>query len=256
MRTPPLRIAAVLSTALLLTSCGSSGEPNEEGSNPVETPADETTQVESLPFNASGLLGGTAQPTFPDGDPGEVSVVQTGPLEESGSGASLLFAFRNNTNEGISHVDWAGTARSNGAIVATGSSQGTIPSQVQPGEIGLSYIYFQNGEVIPDGAEYEFTVNTSPMNTDSYNTAPLKVTEVSASGDAIVGAATNETGAEATGPYGVNIYCFDGDNLLSEFGTFAEQMGEIADGGTVTFTADLYGAACPSFAVGVGGYFS
>ena len=99
-------------------------------------------------------------------------------------------------------------------------------------------------------------MNTSPINTDSYNIAPFKVTEVSASGDVIVGAATNETGAEATGPYGVDIYCFDGDNLLSEFGTFAEQMGEIADGGTVTFTADLYGAACPSFAVGVGGYFS
>ena len=56
-----------------------------------------------------------------------MSVVQIGPLVEDGIGsATLPFAFRNNTSEGISHVDWTGTARSGGSIVATGSSQGTI----------------------------------------------------------------------------------------------------------------------------------
>lgn len=258
----PLRLAAVLAAALLLTSCSSSDGPAEGGSTPASTPTEEAVStevavsVESLPFDASGLLGGTAQPTFPDGERGEVSVVQVGPLTKPGVGATLLFAFRNNTSEGISHVDWSATVRSDGAIVSTGSSQGTIPDQVQPGEVGLAYIYFENGEVIPDGAEYEFTVDTSPVNTDPYNTAPFRVTEANVSGDAIVGSATNETGAEATGPYSVSVYCFDGDNLLSQFTSFAEQDGEIEDGGTVTFSAGLYGDECPSFVVGVGGYFS
>ena len=58
-----------------------------------------------------------------------MSVVHVVPRVEDGSGSGTLpFAFRNNTSEGISHVDWTGTARSGGSIVATGS---TIPAQVQ-----------------------------------------------------------------------------------------------------------------------------
>ena len=120
----------------------------------------------------------------------------------------------------------------------------------------MAYIYFDNSAAVPDGAEYEFTVSTSPVDTNSYNTAPFKVTEANLVGDSIVGAATNETGAGATGPYSVGVYCFDGDNLISHFTEFAEQDGEIADGGAVTFSAPLYGAGCPSFTLGVGGYFS
>lgn len=97
------------------------------------------------------------------GDADKVAVVQIGPLQkESGT---LIFAFRNNTSDGISHVDWTATARSGGAIVATGSSQGTIPAQVKPGETGLAYIYFDNSAAIPDDVEYEFTVSTIPIDT-------------------------------------------------------------------------------------------
>ncbi|WP_104131192.1 hypothetical protein [Cryobacterium sp. M91] len=249
-----------LAIALALTGCaGTDTTPTGAAdSKPVEeapqAPDLAGGQVESLPFNASGLLGGTAQPTFPDGEPGEVSVVQVGPLDKDSG--TLIFAFRNNTSDGISHVDWSSTARSGGSIVATGSSQGTTPSQVQPGEVGLAYIYFDNSAAVPDDSEYEFTASTSPVDTSSYNTAPFKVTEANLVGEAIVGSAINETGAEATGPYSVSIYCFDGDNLLSQSGTYAEQDDDIADGGTVTFSANLYGDACPTFALGVGGYFS
>jgi hypothetical protein len=100
----------------------------------------------------SGLLAGTADPHLPDGESGKVSVVQVGPLGELGSSATLPFAFRNNSGEGISHVDWAATAHSGGSIVATGSSQGTIPAQVQPGEIGLAFIFFDGNSKLLDGA--------------------------------------------------------------------------------------------------------
>ena len=191
-------------------SSGTTAAPAEDESEAEET-------VESLPFNASGLLAGTADPHLADGEPGKVSVVQIGPLVEDGIGsATLPFAFRNNTSEGISHVDWTGTARSGGSIVATGSSQGTIPAQVQPGEVGLAFIYFDgSSELPPTDAEYEFTVNTSAADQAFYNTAPLKVTEASASGDAIVGAAVNGTGESVGGPFSVSVYCFDGDKLLS-----------------------------------------
>jgi hypothetical protein len=221
------------------------------GSGPV------TTVVKSMPFNASGLLAGTANPNLPDGESGKVSVIHIGPLVEAGSSATLPFAFRNNTSNGVSHVDWTGTARSGGSIVATGRSQGTIPAQVQPGEIGLAFIYFGNGSKLsPADAEYEFTANTMAADQTPYNTAPLKVTEANTSGGAIVGAAVNSTGKSVAGPYSVSVYCFEGDKLLRQHGTFAEQQGPVAAGGQVTFSANLYGATCPTFAVGVNGWFA
>lgn len=214
------------------------------------------TAISPLPFNTGGLLGGNAEPVLPEGEAGKVSIVQIGPLEKPGIGATLLFAFRNNTPAAISHVDWAATARAEGAIVSTGSSQGTAPSRVEPGEIGLGFIYFDNGETIPEGADYDFTVTTSPADESSYNTAPLKVTESNMSGDAVVGSAENASDAATTGPYSVNVYCFQGDDLVGQIGSYTEQDGELAAGETATFTASLYGQECSTYSVGVSGYFS
>lgn len=258
-----LKGAGVGALLLVLVGCGGSSGRSGDVSAPVESSMAGATATQSgpvapLPFNASGLLAGTAAPNFPEGERGKVSVVHVGALDEHMSGsAKLPFAFRNNTSEGISHIGWTGTARSGGSIVATGSSQGTIPAQVKPGEIGLAFIYFAHGSAMPSAdAEYEFTVNTSELNQDSYNTAPLKVTEANSSGDAIVGAAVNQTGESVEGPFAVDAYCFDGDKLLGEYGDFAEQDGPAPADGQVTFSASLYGADCPTFAVGVGGYFA
>lgn len=257
-----LKIAAACALVLVLVGCGGT-DRSGDASAPVDsstpgTSAASAEPVAPLPFNAGGLLAGTANPNFPAGELDKVSVVQVGALDTDMIGAAKLpFAFRNNTSEGISHVDWSATARSAGSIIATGSSQGTIPKQVKPGEVGLGFIYFDGSATLPPAdAEYEFTVNTSPANQDFYNTAPLKVTEANASGDAIVGAAVNGTGESVEGPFGIDVYCFDGDMVLSEHGNFAEQQGPVAADGQVTFTADLFGANCPTFAVGVGGYFS
>lgn len=161
--TTSTRVAALLAATILpLAACGSSDEvPAGGGSAAASSPSEDAAgdpgnaedsggeEVEPQPFNASGLLGGNAKPNFPDGDPGEVSVVQVGPLDPDQG--ILLFAFRNNTSQGISHVDWAATARSGGKIVSTGSSQGTEPAQVQPGEVGLGYIFFREQRGHPRG---------------------------------------------------------------------------------------------------------
>jgi hypothetical protein len=248
-------LASVL--VLVLAACGS--DRSSDALKPSSGGATDAppTAVKSLPFNASGLLAGTAVPNLPDGESGKVSVVQVGPLVEAGGSAKLPIAFRNNTGAGVSHIDWAGTARSGGSIVATGSSQGTIPAQVKPGEVGLAFIFFDGQSKLPPAdAQYQFTVKTSPANQNGYNTAPLGVTEANLSGNAIVGAAVNRTGKSVEGPFAVSVYCFDGDKLLSQQGAFAEQQGPVAADGQVTFSADLYGANCPTFTVGVDGYFA
>jgi hypothetical protein len=250
-----LRIAVAAALFVSLVACGGSGWTGLSAESTTSAPGG---PVAPLPFNASGLLAGSAEPSFPDGEPNKVSVVQIGPMDEpSGGSAELPFAFRNNTSQGISHIDWTATARRAGSIIATGSSQGTIPAQVQPGEVGLAFIFLRGDlEVQPADAEYQFTVKTSPANQSSYNTAPLKVTEANASRNGVVGSAVNGTGKSVAGPFSVSVYCFQGDKLLGQHGGFAEQDGPIAAGGQVTFTVDLSGSAvCPTFAVGVDGYF-
>lgn len=273
-----LRIAAAVTAVILpLTACSSGGDDGakDRGSTPAATTdgnsgsdvagsmgdesegpeaSSEATEVKALPLNAGALLGGNAKPTLPAGEPGEVSVVQVGPLKTD-SGI-LLFAFRNNTDEGISHVDWTASARSGGKLVSSGSSQGTIPAQVQPGEVGLSYIYFENADAIPAKSEYEFSASSSKADTSSYNTAPLKVTETNVVGNAIVGGAVNQTGEKTTGPYGVDVYCFKGNKVVDYFSSFAEPGEDLEPGGTVTFTVDLYDNTCASYIVGVRGYFN
>jgi hypothetical protein len=127
---------------------------------------------------------------------------------------------------------------------------------VQPGEIGLAFILFGKGAQIPPAdVEYEFTVATSPVNKVPTSRAPLKVTEADVSGDAIVGAAVNATGKPLNGPFDADVYCFDGDKLLTEGGDLAEQYGPVAPDGQVTFSVDLHGASCPTFTVGVEGFY-
>jgi hypothetical protein len=215
--------------------------------------------VEPQPFNASSLLKGDANPTLPAGEPGKVAVLAQAPLDKDNGmdSATLTFLFRNNTDKAISHVDWTATARAAGKIVATGSSQGTQPAQIAPGEVGMAFIYFETGKEIPDsGATFEFSAETSEADTESYNTAPLAVDEANRSGKGIVGSATNKTGKPLTGPYSTEIYCFDGNNVTGEVGGFAEEDGDVAPDGTVHFTVDLFDTPCKTFAVGVSGYFS
>ncbi|CAM4340809.1 hypothetical protein MB901379_01879 [Mycobacterium basiliense] len=257
-----LRIAASGALLLLLVACGGSGRtghaPAHGASSSHGATATSAWTADPLPFNASGLLAGSANPSFPDGEPNTMSVVQIGPLtmHESGS-AKLPFAFRNNTSKAVAVADWTGAARSEGSIVATGSSQGTIPARLKSGEVGLAFIYFDDRSPSPPaGAKYEFTVNSTTADEDFSGTAPLKVTEAKASADAIAGSAVNGTGKSAEGPFSVSVYCFDGDQLLSEADAFAEPDDVVAPGGKVTFTVDLFGAKCPTFAVGVSGYLT
>lgn len=258
--------AAVALITLTATACGSSSndpssatKPSNTGSSAtVVTPTSTPTAAPSVqPFNVGGLLAGNAKPNFPAGEPDQVSIVAQAPLDKTpGGGASLPVAYRNNTGAAIAHVDLSATARLNGKLIASGQSQGATPAQVRPGEIGFAFIYFEDSKSMPDsGLTYQFTVQTSPADTSSYNTAPLTVGEATANGSSIVGTAVNKTGEGLTGPYDVEVYCFAGNKLTAEVESFADQDNDIAANAQVSFTADLYDTKCEVFTVGVSGYF-
>lgn len=219
----------------------------------TEEPAKEAAAPAKL--NAEGLLAGNATPAdLPAGEPGKVSVVYTGPFNTASS--TLPIVIRNSTDAAISHIDASATARTaTGALIATGTSQGTSPAQVPPGGLTMGYIYFETAP--PADATYEFSFETIEADTTSYNSASVQTVEAVRSGDSIVGTGKNTTGATLTGPYSVQLYCFDpAGQLAATTGTFANEDGEVAPDGTVSFTAALYDTSCESYLVGIGGWFA
>jgi hypothetical protein len=211
-----------------------------------------------LPLTANDSLKGTAKPTFPAGAPGKIDVVGIGPLDVSPSGdGTLPIAVRNNTNSCVAHIDISAMARDSAhKVIATGTNQGVQPAQLHPGELGLSYIYFQVGTAVPKGATYTFNVASMAADSSSYNTASVKVMEANASGGSIVGTGSNTTGKLLQGPYKVDIFCFNGPQFALVRSAFTNENNDLQPGGAVSFTVNLYGASCPIFLAGISGYYA
>jgi hypothetical protein len=267
MISPKLLVAISLSAATLgVSACGASNSTNSTPSvratsgQPTAASTHTTATVAIVPtFNLNGLLAGTAKPTFTAGAAGKVDVVYTAALVRSDNGSALLpIVIRNNTKQAISHIDVTAEARNaSGVLAATGKSQETDPAQLAPGEAGLSFIYFETSSAVPAGATYSFSFETIPADTSSYNTSTVKVTEANQSGGSVVGTGTNTTGKAIQGPYSVEVYCFSTAGALTNTtGAFTDQSDNVPAGGNVSFTVPLYGTACPTFLVGITGYFA
>jgi hypothetical protein len=142
-----------------------------------------------------------------------------------------------------------------GKIIASGSSQGLSPQTVPAGGLALGYVYFAPpGTTLTADAKLTFTVASKPVKGSPYF-RDLKMDQASASGDSVVGQATNTSKDTLKGPYGVNVVCFDEKGALSIVqGGYAEPSDDVAPGQGVTFQISLLGEPCPSFLVGVSGY--
>jgi hypothetical protein len=166
--------------------------------------------------------------------------------------------FRNNTSAAIAHVDISATANDpRGKIVASGSSQGTDPSTVQPGQWAFAYIYFESGTALAANDTLSFGFQSMPASTDSFNTAAIQVTQANLSGSSIAGGVQDTTGHPVAGPISVNAYCLNaaGDPMSVVIGFSSSSPGDLAPNATDSFQLDLYDQSCPSFLVGASGYY-
>jgi len=250
--------ALVATSTLLLVGCSASPTSNVPAGSLTDSATAKATPTTAAAatFNAGGYLGGNAKPTLPDGESGKIAVVSQLLKPDGTGGASLLFAFRNNTDKAVSHVDFTATATANGKLVATGESQGTIPAQVRPGEAGLGYIFFEDASSIPSsGTTYDFKASSMPADTSSFNTAPLTVSQATNNGTSVIGSAVNKTGKPLAGPYDVQIYCFAGNALTDHVLDYTTETADITAGASVSFSTELYDASCATYAVGVSGFF-
>jgi hypothetical protein len=237
------------------------GEPDtedtSEGESQVITEVDEVVAKDP---NPRGLLMGDAQPVLPAGEMGIVDVIQIGPIPTDAMlGSPVPVVVRNNTTKAVSRVEVSGAARSGGAIVSSGSSQGFSPTVLEPGEVGFGYVYFD--DVIPVDSELALTASADEYDPDGFlNSVDLAVSEVnvveSGSGESVVGAVLNQTGVEVSGPYSVEVYCFDGDVLVDTRGGFADGPDPLPADQIVTFSVDLFDDPCPTFLVASSGYTS
>jgi hypothetical protein len=204
----------------------------------------------------STYLGGNANPTYPAGKPGKLSVVFQAPIAPSPYGTSIPIVFRNNTKVGVAHVDISATALdATGKIVGSGSSQGTAPSVVQPGQWAYAYIFFQS---LPAAASKlrGFTFRTSSVTTSFYNTAPIQVTQANLVGTAIAGGVQNTTGHKVNGPISVDVYCLDaaGNPANVHIGFTSGATSGLAPNATDSFQVGFDGT-CSSFLVGASGFY-
>jgi hypothetical protein len=152
-------------------------------------------------------LAGNASPSFPPGDPGKVAVVAQAPLTlpiPSG-GEAVPIAIRNNSPVSVSQIAAQGIVRDGGGkIVGTGTDQGLHPALLQPGQVALGFIYLGIGTNVPAGSA--ITVQASGKLASSSNTyfADLLVTEVSNTGQQVVGTIKNPRAHAVQAPYSVD----------------------------------------------------
>ncbi|HZE49677.1 MAG TPA: hypothetical protein VE074_08945 [Jatrophihabitantaceae bacterium] len=240
--------------ALVVAGCsgGSKGSTHTDST----TPATSAGAGGPLPVNSGRLLAGTARPSFSSGTPGTIQVVATGEIVDDPAGAYLPIAIRSNVAEPVARVVVAATIQdATGKQIASGSSQGTDPQTLAPGEVALSFVHFEASSV-PGAAAHQFTIENDKPSTDPDSHATLKVTTAAVAGGAVTGTAANQTGATLSGPYAVNVYCFDpGGKMLVVQSAFADLDGDLAASKSVPYTVNLAGHTCPSFLVGVTAFY-
>jgi hypothetical protein len=251
-----LLCAVALCVAACDGSPSNSSAASSSSSNSIAP--SQSTIATSAAAPQSTLLAGDAHPKYLAGAPGRVSIVYQAPSQPQSVGTSVPIVFRNNTSATIAHVDVSATAKNpRGKIVASGSSQGTDPSAVQPGQWAFAYIYFESGTALASSDTLSFTFQSIPASTDSFNTAAIQVTQANHSGSSITGGVQNTTGHPVQGPISVHAYCLNssGDPKSDITGFTSSSSGDLTANATDSFQLDLYDQRCSSFLVGASGYY-
>ena len=245
-----------VTAAVLVAGCSSGSKKSDPPASSAMTP---TGSASVLAVNSGGLLAGTARPSFPAGTPGKVDVVAAGTVVDDPAGAYVPIAIRNNQASPVGQIDiTAAVHDSGGKQIVTGKSQQIDPQTLAPGEIGLSFVHFEAGTAAPPAdARYTYTVQSQTPSATVDGRATLKVTAANLVRGAVTGAATNQTGTTLSGPYTVNVYCFDatGRPLAVQAG-FASPDGDLATSRSVRYGVNLAGHACPTFLVGVTAFYA
>lgn len=247
----------------------SNGRPDTT-SVPDIAPRESTASSDSSTVDPTTIAPGNVTPAAPDasafvgsfgqaelvslapGEPGKVSVIESGPYV---TGSQILpVLVRNMTGQTLGRITLTGVARdATGALVGSGEDQGLQPAVVAPGEVAWGDVYF--GADLPQGTTFEVLASGEPLGDLSFSNLPMEITELNVSQDTIVGIASNAGTTTVSGPIGVSVLCLsqDGAELIvkSDYAT----SDSVAPGGTTAFTVNFFGdPVCERFLVAASGY--
>jgi hypothetical protein len=266
-------LSAFAVTAVLLAGCGAedgSGADPEPDTTPDEAGTDsgpedaaevdeevvdEPEPASDLPDSPqahTSLYTDGVEPAL-DATDGEVAVAAIAPVDDSGSFPMIV---HNGTDQPISRVEVSGAAvGSDGATVSSGSSQGFEPNVIEPGGIGIGYVYVSYD--LPDGLTLEqISIDYTTGLGDFENIVGVDVTDVSSSADRVTGTLTNPHDVGIDGPVSVGLACLDDAGaLMGVHSTFADRDA-IDSGGSSTFTVESYGRPldCAGIILGASGF--
>jgi hypothetical protein len=246
-----MRTTAAIATIVGLTALGGCSDTSSEPPRRSVTESPSAAPA-TADFNTAGLLGGNARPRFPAGEAGRLSVVETSPVSPSNQSVIAL-AVRNDTDGPVTAINVTVRASTTGGTQATGTSKGTSPTVLQPGEAGLVAVYFpaDGGQPDPDldTSTLDYRLTSEPATAGS--TSSLQVEALSTASASLAGTVRNQLDQGVTGPFAVDVYCFSAaDRLTYATHSFTQQAGVLAPGGTTSFQVGLVGVSCPRYLVG------
>lgn len=239
-------------TATNTTTTTERAEP-ESSTTERETTTTAEAEVQPATTLASPYLQGTLDAELPAGQPGEVSVIAVGPPQ-----ASTPVVVRNNTSDAV-EVLLSATARdAGGALIGSGEAQGVEPVIVEPGHLGIGFVYLGIDDP-PEGTALEVTASGAEVDEVSGLLPAVIIEHNLAAGEfdiqQVVGRARNDNEQRMEGPINVLVVCFDeaGAPLSADIG-FTD-VDALEPGQVGSFSVDLLGdAGCPRYLVGASGY--
>jgi hypothetical protein len=266
-------ISTFVVTAVLLAGCGTeagSGADPEPDTTPDEGEADsepeDATEVDEevveepepasdlpdSPQAHSSLYTDGAEPLL-DATDGEVAVAAIASVDDSGSFPMIV---HNGTDQPISRVEVSGAAvGSDGTTLSSGSSQGFEPNVIEPGGIGIGYVYVSYD--LPDDVTLEqISIDYTAGLGDFENIVVVDVTDVSSSADRVTGTLTNPHDVGIDGPISVGLACLDDAGALMGVQSTYADRDAIEPGDSSTFTVESYDRTlnCAGIILGASGF--
>jgi hypothetical protein len=213
-----------------------------------------TPQIVATPKTSALYLSGPIN--LPKGQSGGLSVIAVGTATNSND-SFIPVIVRNNTSDTVYNVVATGTARRNGALVASGSSQGFSPAQVHPSEWAFGNLSFPlRTSLVTATLDVTATADTRPSSVDQKIDLAIGQAHKSRGelfGDSIDGVLSNQTASTISNPIAVSVACFDGVTVKIVTSGFAFGKDALATNATASFSIMLPRTSCPTYAVGAQG---
>lgn len=249
----------VLALGLVLASISTAmaSQQSEPSKEELEaTIAALQTQVAGMDSQESGEAVGTPSPSgswniataagngfevLTPAPAGTVEVIARGVYD----GQRLPFVIHNNTETAVDSVSVeASVLDGAGGLFAVAGDLGINPGWIEPGAIGLGYLYF-DGIAFPPGATVEMSLSYDAEDSrGTLSSLEAAIAEWNLVDNRIVGFLANPHSVEIIEPIEVSVACLAVDGAITSYHSEYAQSAAIPVGGQIPFQVTIDAPAC------------